>query len=620
MNAVVQDKPDLIERLDRSVWHPQFEKFFESWCRASGSDKMGFLLAGPVLSWAESWMLTHPTELTPLQKHFILRSLTTESRKISVVRETFEKVQVDREARYRWLINIMAAFALVFTLPPIMRGWLEHADAPVVEVGVLPPELSETLPSSEVGSPFGGPVGTGPILMATVRQTALDAMEAARLANTQFGVDAEQTALRLSLLSQSLLAQGKKRASMLVALEMAHLMRAAEDEAAVIEAASNVYSAARNETPLGKAANHWLGGGSAAFCSGAKRTMSIPGPTAIGIFDNAMSQPITSISRANGSLQLESVANDCSRIVVVSEDYEPEVLSLSTGKSLLKLEAHETDLVSAVFSADGTKIVTLSRDSVGKIWDAVSGQKLSSFNGSEAMLTGAVFSPDGSIVLAWSEERTAHLWDARSGHAIGKLVGHLSSLTSAIFSGDGRLVLTTSMDGLVNVWDVATTSLKHTLHSKAAPLLSAVFSPNGRHIAARTDDGALQIWDAQTGEMKSELRTPDQEVRAFAFNRDGTLVVIANWNGPVELWRADTGARVAMLNRADDNVADVVFSSDGTTIQAIAMSGRLLSWPLLASVDAVMEYAFKTAVQCLAVDERTAMGLSPNQPTWCTAK
>ena len=153
MALLSQDAPDLMKsRLEQGVWLDQIERSYNAWFAAPNHKKPELLLAGPTLTWAESWMLTQPKELSASLKQYIIRSLTAQSRKSAGQREVVEAEQRRKDSVYRYLLITMALFALMVLAPGAIRDFLgfqfEHS---------LPvdPDASGQVASDETMRPDG---------------------------------------------------------------------------------------------------------------------------------------------------------------------------------------------------------------------------------------------------------------------------------------------------------------------------------------------------------------------------------------------------------------------------------------------------------------------------------
>ena len=122
------------------------------------------------------------------------------------------------------------------------------------------------------------------------------------------------------------------------------------------------------------------------------------------------------------------------RLLTASADDTAKVCSAASGKCLLTLEGHESEVNSAVFSADGQQVLTASNDGARRCGQQPRGSACFTLEGHESGVGSAVFSADGQQVLTASFDQTAKVWSAASGECLRTLKGHTGSVQSAVFS------------------------------------------------------------------------------------------------------------------------------------------------------------------------------------------
>jgi WD40 repeat protein len=81
-----------------------------------------------------------------------------------------------------------------------------------------------------------------------------------------------------------------------------------------------------------------------------------------------------------------------------------------TGAPIAELKGHEKEIVSAVFSPDGTRVVTASSDNTARIWMSDTGALVAVLTGHAYRVNSARFSPDGTRVVTASDDETARVW------------------------------------------------------------------------------------------------------------------------------------------------------------------------------------------------------------------
>jgi tetratricopeptide (TPR) repeat protein len=87
------------------------------------------------------------------------------------------------------------------------------------------------------------------------------------------------------------------------------------------------------------------------------------------------------------------------------------------------------------------------------VWNAETGQETLALKGHVNDVVSVVFSPDGTRLASATEGGTLKLWDAVTGQDTLTLMGHVGRVTTVAFSRDGKRIVSAGWDGTVKVWD-----------------------------------------------------------------------------------------------------------------------------------------------------------------------
>ena len=111
----------------------------------------------------------------------------------------------------------------------------------------------------------------------------------------------------------------------------------------------------------------------------------------------------------------------------------------------------ELQVLSVVFSQDGTCIVSGLGDHTIQVWDACSGDTIAGpFQGHTDLVTLVGFSQDGTHIVSGSEDCTIRVWDACSGNTIARqFQGHTNWVMSVGFSQDSTCIISGSHDYMI---------------------------------------------------------------------------------------------------------------------------------------------------------------------------
>jgi WD40 repeat protein len=273
---------------------------------------------------------------------------------------------------------------------------------------------------------------------------------------------------------------------------------------------------------------------------------------------------------------------DSSSVVAISKNQVAEVLSVSTGKLLLR----EQKVHEAAFTEGGRSFFAAS--DLGWVrWRAILPDDPWKLPAMPQLSLGdrvmaLTFSPDGKQAVIAREKQGAQFVDASTWELDGKPLPHDWSLKGAAFSPDGRTLVTTSYlsrfgfgptPDKVQIWDVATRQpigepIEH-------PATRPVFDVTGQtvHLGGSLLDlktrnfiplpaydrsakshpvASLFHWinrgwpllpelrDAETGELK-RLQMPQVSENGAVLTHDGRGLITAHRDGTSRLWDAQTG-------------------------------------------------------------------------------
>jgi WD40 repeat protein/tRNA A-37 threonylcarbamoyl transferase component Bud32 len=271
---------------------------------------------------------------------------------------------------------------------------------------------------------------------------------------------------------------------------------------------------------------------------------------------------------------------------ITGDEREPgavTVWDVASGREVLSLKGHSSQVFSVAFSPDGTRLAAASgvyeqgdlkapdRGGEIKVWDTTTGRALLTLRGHARFVTGVAFSPDGRCLASIDAGGAVKIWDAATGRETGTLVQPPSSSVwrpGLAFGPDGLAV--PRDDGTITLWDPATGRPVRTFGGHARGDRGLAFSPDGRRLASAGEDGTAKLWEAATGQEVFTLRGHTAEVGGVAFSSDGRRLATASQDGTVRVWDTGTGQELLSLTRLGGPVA---FSPDGRWLAGI---GKML--------------------------------------------
>ena len=231
---------------------------------------------------------------------------------------------------------------------------------------------------------------------------------------------------------------------------------------------------------------------------------------------------------------------DGSKLATVSDDMTAKIWDANSGKELFTLVGHAGPVIGAAFNADGTRLATASQDKTAKIWDVTTGKELRTLSGHTKVLTGIAYSPNGKYLVTISADHTAILWDPFSGRQFSTITTPQRRPSTVAVSPDGHELVVGFVDGTARVFQVNPDSMQlnelYTLSGHSGMIEAASFGPDGERLATASDDNTAKIWDTASGQVILTLVGPRGGVRGVAFNPDGTRLATAAGDGTVRVY------------------------------------------------------------------------------------
>jgi len=278
------------------------------------------------------------------------------------------------------------------------------------------------------------------------------------------------------------------------------------------------------------------------------------------------------------SQELPEFSPDGARLVTRSEK-SAQLWDVASDRQLGAPLAHDSFVMSARFSADGTRVVTASQDKTAKIWNAENGELIGKPFVHEDKLMWASFSPDGKRIATSAEDKKIRIWDAASGALVSEWE-YVTYIASGEFSPNGRYLLTWTMDDVTaRIWNVENGEAVGAPLQHTAQVLSAQFSPDGSRIATASDDRTARLWDAITGKPLTDPLEHPAEVTFVSFSPDGRQIVTGCLDKAIRIWDVESGKLIADPFQSSDT-RSAQFSSDGKRLLVVAETGVCV-WDLL---------------------------------------
>ncbi len=199
------------------------------------------------------------------------------------------------------------------------------------------------------------------------------------------------------------------------------------------------------------------------------------------------------------------------------------VLDLATGKELMKLPGHLTQVSSLAFAPDGKTLISRGSVLMGlragepqetkyiRFWDLARGKERQ-IQLAESHIRGFTLSPDGRMLAATADAEpgnTIRLWETATGRLRGQVSADARYLSAVAFSPDGNTLACGDFDGRVWLWDAFYGKEVGKLQGHGGWVNSVVFSPDGKTLVSGSLDTTALVWDVsrftqhgKTGELQ----------------------------------------------------------------------------------------------------------------------
>jgi WD40 repeat protein len=211
------------------------------------------------------------------------------------------------------------------------------------------------------------------------------------------------------------------------------------------------------------------------------------------------------------------------------------------------------------------------------LWDATTGKHLRRLAGHDTGVMCATFSPDGSVLASGGADGTLRFWDVKTGEQLGGACRHEQGVYAVCFTPDGKQVVSIGTD--IRLWDAARQKLVRTFAGPKVTIEEfyhhAALSPDGKTFAA-TSDHAVRVWSVPDGELLHNL-PPVGVYARLSFSADGkTLRASGSADALLKRWDAASGKALPSVGDAPKGLSpSACFSADG----------KVMAWAAPKSAD-----------------------------------
>jgi WD40 repeat protein len=318
-----------------------------------------------------------------------------------------------------------------------------------------------------------------------------------------------------------------------------------------------------------------------------------------------------------GTFQDVAFSPDSQRLLI-RDDREAALLwSALTAEPIGEPMRHgEEQVISAIFSPDGSRVLTTGTDGVVRLWDGNTGAVFMALS-QEGATYSAQYSVDGRLIYTW-DDGGVQFWDAITGQAVDAPL-EMPGIAGAVASSDNARLVTWDRDGRLLIQDMGTGAElgPSKVHeggfsnaviaemsgvvvtgegSKVTRLWSLdtgepigepivndggygppVISDQARRLLTWTYLNSAQLWDLQTGELLDDEVARAGELEGGVFSPGGETLF--TWSGTAGFTReALTGEILDGPFQVEEGLNEAFFSVDGRFLMARALNDKAYLW------------------------------------------
>lgn len=307
---------------------------------------------------------------------------------------------------------------------------------------------------------------------------------------------------------------------------------------------------------------------------------------------NALQQAVYSVRERDrleghqGNIGSVVFSPDRKTLASASEDNTVKLWNVKKHTLRKTLVGHQDGVHSLSFSPDSKILASASNDGTVKLWNFFNGTLtkapvLKTIKAHNDRVLSVTFSPDGKILASASQDGTVKLWDVNRATELKTLTGHSDLVLSVTFSPDGKTLASSSGDRTVKLWNVEDNTVR-TLKDHRHWVRNVRFSPDGKVLASSSDDGTVKLWNVKDGKLQKTLSGHNARVSGLSFSPDGKTLASSGEDNTIKLWQVENleGVLLETLRGHSARVAEVSFSPDGKTLASAGRDNTVRLWNL----------------------------------------
>ena len=318
--------------------------------------------------------------------------------------------------------------------------------------------------------------------------------------------------------------------------------------------------------------------------------------------------------------------------LAVGDNANLELWDVAHRQLLVELPGKLQEVMSVVFSPDGSEVFAGGGNGTVLAWDTETGKPQPAPRPKAGEVHGLALSPDGKTLATGTTDGVIRLWDAATGKPAGlPLRGHSGSVTDLTFIGDGSYLLSSGHDGTVRYWTTSDAgSLSTTIRDKGWWIAPGAAFLSPTEVISMNWQGLVLIQDPVTGKIEKQFqagegvwssgvydntlafnagRSGEDAIRLWNLGspkatpevlwstKDGTwslavsptgnfLAASENRDGPIRLWDLRTGEPAGSLMGHSGPSLSLAFTPDGKLLASASKDGTARIWDVSSGAEA----------------------------------
>ncbi|MHA2133399.1 MAG: WD40 repeat domain-containing protein [Candidatus Thorarchaeota archaeon] len=274
-----------------------------------------------------------------------------------------------------------------------------------------------------------------------------------------------------------------------------------------------------------------------------------------------------------------SVHSNGRRAACGTQDGRIFLITTSTGKLQLSLEAHEALVASVKFVGKGSKLVSCSWDSSTRLWSL----------GKKPIETALMNHDAQTKVLAVTSTSTKGAVGARDGvikvfskenlKCLRNIDAHRTDISGLAFTSDSSKLISTSWDGESKLWNASTCELVRTIKKQKERIRSVAITPDDSRVFLGLHSGDIVSVSLEGKSKPITFKGHTDIVSSLSVDPSGRYLVSGGWDRSIRIWSLET---MSLLCR--ENLWTALTSHEwgprGERIYSAHASGALAVWDL----------------------------------------